>query len=164
MSACADARRAIEERRFLGWRGLPTGCTPVALFDVGLEDVWGEWQLGAAFEPARTRLLETDGYYRPMAFVRDERVVMFSGQNPELPVGWPELSADLGEPDAVLDWVHATDPITGGERVYAGRGITVFQDPDSDFVIHVALYVPTTVDEYVRRLRQQHDKRPLPRI
>ncbi|MGI9064263.1 MAG: hypothetical protein ACR2FQ_10700 [Pseudonocardiaceae bacterium] len=89
---------------------------------------------------------------------------MFSGMNPQLAVPWPQLSDDLREPDAVLDWMHATDPITGGERVYARRGITVFLDPEDDVVIHVSLYAPTTADEYARRLRQRHGKRPLPKV
>jgi hypothetical protein len=161
---CAEVRRAIEERRFVGWRGLPAGCTPEALFDVPWDDVWGERQLGAAFEPARTRLLETYGYYRPMAFVRDGRVVMFSGMNPQLAVPWPQLSDDLGEPDAMLDWTHATDPIPGGEWVYSRRGITIFLDPEDEVVIHVSLYAATTADEYARRLRQGHGKRPLPKL
>ena len=159
---CADARRAIERREFAGWHGMPVNCTPEALFGVSPDDVWGERQLGAEFVPARTRLLETDGYYRPMAFVRDGYVVMFSGMNPRLATVWPELSADLGEPDAVLDWTHATDAIRGGERVHAGRGITVFLEPEDGTVIHVAVYAPTTADDYVRRLRQRHGKRPLP--
>ncbi len=160
--ACEDARLTIERRHFVGWRGLPPDCTPEALFGVALDDGWGEQQLGADFEPARTRLLEIDGYYRPMAYVRDGRVAMFAGMNPELETSWKELSDDLGPPEAVLNWTHATTEMEGGERVYARRGITVFINPHNDFVVHLSLYLPTSADVYVRRLRKNYGKRPLP--
>jgi hypothetical protein len=159
---CEDARLAIERRRLVGWRGLPPDCTPEALFGVALDGRWGERQLGADFEPARTRLLEIDGYYRPMAYVRVGKVAMFAGMNPELETSWKELSDALGPPEAVLDWTHATTEMERGERVYARSGITVFVNPHNDFVVHLSLYVPTSTDVYFRRLRMNYTKRPLP--
>jgi hypothetical protein len=43
--------------------------------------------------------------------------------------------------------------------VHAGRGITIFLNPDNAFVIHVALYAPTTVADYVARLGPRY-RRP----
>lgn len=154
-----SARNAIETRNFIGWRGLPSGCTPDTLFDVSLDEHWGELQLGKRFEPAKTRLLDTNGYYRPMVYVRDGVVVMFDGMNPALANSWDKLSEDLGTPEAKLDWVHGTVPMPHGERVYASRGITIFLNPENNFVIYVAVYVPTTVEGYVERLRQKREKR-----
>jgi hypothetical protein len=156
---CETARRAIESRHFIGWHGLPPKCTPDALFGLALNDQWGEMPLGNSFEPARSRLLEIGGYYRPMAYVRNGAVTMFDGMNPTLSCGWTELSDDLGTPEAKLDWIHGAVKMTGGERVHAGRGITVFINPENDFVIHVSLYVPATVEEYIRRLRLTREKR-----
>jgi hypothetical protein len=161
---CDVARRAIQSRRFVGWRGLPIGCSPSALFGVPLDGTWGERQLGAAFAPAAVRLLDIAGYYRPMAFVRDGVVVQFSGMNPRLADPWDRLRGDLGEPDVALDWMHATQSVPGGELVFAGRGITVFVGDEGDRVVHVAVYRPTTSEDYVRTLRQRHGKQPLPRI
>ena len=159
---CEAARKAIEARRFIGWRGLPAGCTPDALFGVSLDGQWGELPLGENFEQARSRLLDVGGYYRPMTYVRDGNVVMFDGMNPTLDDGWTRLSDSLGQPEATLDWVHGTVGMSGGERVYASRGITVFLNPENDFVIHISVYVPTTVEEYIKRLRLNREKRPLP--
>ena len=159
---CEAARRAIEARRFVGWHGLPSGCTPDVLFGVPLDGSWGELPLGKSFERVQSRLLEVGGYYRPMAYVREGAVVMFDGMNPTLDGGWAALSADLGPPEATLDWVHGTVDMPGGERVYASRGITVFINPENDVVIHVSVYVPTTGDGYIKRLRPSREKRPLP--
>lgn len=159
---CKTARSAIEARRFIGWHGLPSGCSPDALFGVALDERWGDAPLGKRFEHSRSRLLAIDGYYRPLAYVRDGAVAMFDGMNPVLDGGWATLSDDLGAPEARLDWVHATVDMPGGEWIYARRGITIFLNPENDFVIHVSVYVPTTVDGYVGRLRLNREKRPLP--
>jgi hypothetical protein len=162
-ATCEAARKAIEAHRFIGWRGLPSQCAPDALFGVPLDERWGELQLGTSFEPARSRLLDIDGYYRPMAYVRGVCVVMFDAMNPVLDGGWGALSADLGRPDATQDWVHATTAMPGGVRIYASKGVTIFLNPRNDFVIHVSLYAPATVEEYITRLLVNWEKRPIPR-
>lgn len=156
---CDAAGRVIEARRFVGWHGLPAGCTPEATFGIPLDERWGNQKLGTAFEPARTRLLEIGGYYRPMAYVRDGRLVMFDGMSSDLEGGWPLLAADLGEPEATLDWVFGTVPMPGGERIHARRGITVLLNPENDVVVYVSVYQATSVDEYVQRLRLRREKR-----
>lgn len=159
---CKTARSAIEACRFIGWRGLPVGCTSDALFGVALDERWGEMSLGKNFERAQSRLLEISGYYRPLAYVRNGTVVMFDGMNPTLDGGWTVLSNDLGTPETMLDWIHGTVDMPSGELVYASRGITISLNPENDFVIYVSVYAPTTVEEYVERLRQDRRKRLLP--
>jgi hypothetical protein len=156
---CDAAKQQIERRHFIGWRGLPAACTSDALFGVAFDETWGAGKLGADFEPARQRVLELAGYYRPMAYVREGHVVAFDGMNPELDADWAALSKDLGEPDAKLDWVHGTTPMSAGERVYAQKGITVFLNPSNDFVVYVMVYVPTTVEQYTKLLRPSREKR-----
>jgi len=158
MNGCERAAWAIRDRDVIGWQGLPTGCRPEDLFGVPVDDQWGERQLGEDCEPARSRLLDIDGYYRPMAFVRDGDVVLFDGMNPALSVSWRTLADDLGEPETRLDWVHGTVPMPAGEMVYARRGITVSLNPSNEFVAYLTLYPPTDVDHYVRLLRQSRAK------
>jgi hypothetical protein len=106
------------------------------------------------------RLLDLGGYYRPMAYARDGRALAFDGMNPDLAEGgWAALSADLGPPDATLDWVHGTIAMPGGERVYVKRGIAVFVNPSNHAVVYVMLFVPTTVDAYRKQLRPRREKR-----
>jgi hypothetical protein len=155
---CAAARQSIEQRRFIGWRGLPAGCTPDALVGVAFDDSWGVARLGEDLDEARQAVLHIKGYYRPMAFVRGGKVEAFDGMNPELDGDWAALAADLGEPDGKLDFVHGTTAMPGGERVYAQKGITVFLNPSNNFVVYVTLYAPTTLDGYVKKLRLRREK------
>jgi hypothetical protein len=157
-STCDDARQAIRSRRFVGWRGMPRGCVPEALFDVAFDESWGLRKLGDDHDAARMRLLDITGYYRPLASVRDGEVVMFDGTNPELDGGWSALASDLGTPDATRDFVYSTVTMSGGERIHATRGITIFLNPENEMVLHVAVYAPTTVEDYEKRLRPSLDK------
>jgi len=150
---CETARRAIETRDFVGWQGLPTGCTAEALFGGALDETWGVRALGDRATATRMRLLDVPGYYRPLASTQAGAVVMFDGSTPELAGGWTALAADLGAPEASRDFVHGTIAMAGGEHIHATRGITVFVNPENQFVVHVAVYAPTTALDYLARLR-----------
>lgn len=156
---CEAAKRAIESRRFVGWLGLPSGCTPDAVVGLKLDDTWGSMPLGSSFERARTHLVELAGYGRALAYVRDGTLALFDAMSPSLDGGWPALSTDLGAPEATFDWTFGTVAMPAGELVYAKRGITLFVNPENQAVAYVTLYVPTTVDDYARRLRPPREKR-----
>jgi hypothetical protein len=47
-----------------------------------------------------------------------------------------------------------------GEPVFARRGLTIFLNPENQVVAYITVYVPTTADEYARRLRPPREKRP----
>lgn len=157
---CDAAKRAIESRRFVGWRGLPAGCAPDAVFGIKLDDTWGAMPLGSSFAKARTHLIELEGYGRALAYVRDSAVALFDAMSPDLDGGWPALSTDLGAPDATFDWTFGTIAMPAGELVYAKRGLTIFLNPENRVVAYITVYVPTTIDEYARRLRPPREKRP----
>jgi hypothetical protein len=157
---CEEARDAIAARRFIAWRGLPPGCTSEALFGVPLDDSWGALPLGESHERARSRLLDLTGYYRPLAYARDGHIVAFDAMNPQLASTLQELEDSLGAPDTVLDSVFGTVPMPGAERVYAGRGITLFINPSNQVLLHVTVYAPTTADVYQQKLRPPREKRP----
>ena len=156
---CETARQAITTRRFIGWSGLPRNCSPEAAFGIALDDSWGSLPLGSALEPARSRLLELGGYYRPLAYVRDGVAVAFDAMNPQMDGDWRALAESLGAPDAALDWVFGTVPMTRGERVYAARGITLWLNPETQAVVYVTVYAPATVDVYKQRIQPPREKR-----
>ena len=160
MESCEEVREAIAARRFVGWRGLPAGCTTEALFGVALDDSWGAMPLGDAREPARSRLLELPGYYRPLAYVREGVPVAFDAMNPQLDGDARALVDSLGPPDATLDWTFGTVAMPGSERVHARRGITLFLNPETQAVVYVTVYAPTTVEAYMQTLRPPRAKRP----
>jgi hypothetical protein len=152
---CVEAKDAIAARRFVGWAGLPAGCSPEAMFGVKFDEKeWPARMLGKK----STRWLVLDdvtGYYRPTVSVRDNVVVLFDGMNPELEGGWAPLKADLGEPQAKLDWHRDTVVMKGGEWVYPARGITIFGRAAGDDALHIAVYAPTTLAEYEATLRPE---------
>jgi len=156
---CGAAKRAIESRRFIGWHGLPAGCAPDAMFGIQLDDTWGLQPLGSSFEKLRSHLVELAGYGRSLAYARDGAVVMVDAMAPKLDGGWPALAADLGAPEATFDWIFGTIAMPAGERVYARRGLTIYLNPENQAVAYITLYVPTTVDDYARRLRPPREKR-----
>src|SRR4030095_1355848 len=160
---CQSITKKIIAREFLNWHGLPESCTPESMFNLKIDQQWGELKLGDHFEPARSHLLDLTGYYRPIVYARNGKVVMFDGMNPELKCEWNTLSADLGVPETTFDWTHGTVEMKKGERIYAARGITVFLNPENDFLVYISVYTPTTVEEYVNKLRPHRAKRILPR-
>jgi hypothetical protein len=157
---CDAAKQAIEARHFVGWRGLPPGCAPDVLFGIKLDDTWGVMPLGSSFEKARSHLIELPGYGRALAYARDGAVAMFDAMAPQLDGGWSALSADLGAPEATFGWFFGTVAMPGGELVHAKRGLTIFLNPENQTVAYISVYVPTTVEEYARRLRPPREKRP----
>lgn len=156
---CDAAKHAIDARRFVGWLGLPAGCAPDALSGVRLDDTWGAMPLGSSFEKARSHLVELPGYGRALVYARDGAVAMFDAMAPQLDGGWPALSTDLGAPEATFDWMFGTVAMPAGELVYANRGLTIVLNPENKAVAYISAYVPTTVEEYARRLRPPRDKR-----
>jgi hypothetical protein len=158
-ASCDNIREAIVARRFVGWRGLPAGCTSEALFGVPLDDTWGALPLGDAHARARSRLLELAGYYRPLAYARDGHIIAFDAMSPQLAGSLQELEDSLGAPDTVLDWVFGNVPMPRSERVYASRGITLFMNLETQAVVYVTVYAPTTVELYQQQLRPPREKR-----
>jgi hypothetical protein len=159
----AEIRTAIERRAFAGWRGLAQALAPRDLFpELEVVEHWGRRSLGDEFAPADFTVLELPGYYRPTISVRDDVVLLFDGMNPELEDGLGPLSAELGEPAALLDYGHGTLPVKAGEWPYPERGITLFVNTTADRVLHIALYAPTTLDVYLRRLRPHLSKKRRP--
>lgn len=59
----------------------------------------------------------------------------------------------LGEPDKQLDYYFNVLKITGGERVYANRGLTLYTDQEGERVRHVLVYPVTNFYTYVNRYR-----------
>jgi len=151
---CEEAKQAIEARRFVGWRGLPAGCKPDVMFGEKFDEK--EWPMRRLGKKS-THWLQVDvpGYYSPTVSVRANVVVLFDGMNPELDGGWAPLAADLGQPEAKLDWYRDTLLMKGGEWVYPARGITIFGRAAGDAALHVAVYAPTTLAEYEKSLRPE---------
>lgn len=160
----ASIREAIETRNFVGWQGIPKGCTAQNLFDDVPDDLSDRpvRRLGDDVRSAKFVLLELEGYYRPMVSFREGQFILFDAMNPELAQGFAPLRDDLGEPAARLDWYYGTLEIPDGEWVFPERGITVFLNTTADKALHIALYRPTMLKKYRKRLRPVLRKRLRP--
>lgn len=159
---CDQARHAIEQRDFIGWHGLPGNCSPgeiLAESSPSLQDLPKRY-LGEDYRPVNFLLLSITGYYRPMASFDGELLVLIDGALPELHGGLGALMADLGEPEARLDWYYGTLEIKLGEWVFPGRGISLFLNKAADKALHIALYHSTTLDAY-KRERRPHLRKTL---
>ncbi len=158
-------RNAIENRDFVGWKGLPDSCSPDDIF----EDFSGDLingasrPLGKSFKRAIFSVVNVAGYYRPTINTRDGVLILFDGMNPELAGGFVRLHEDLGEPAARLDWAYGTLKIPLGEWVYPERGITVFLNTTADKALHIALYSPADLETYVNVLRPDLSTKRMPR-
>jgi len=167
--SCRHIRQAIETRNFINWQGLSPDCSAQELFTDIPPDVLSTLadrptrKLGDDFRSAAFVLLDLAGYYRPMTSFRDQQLILFDAMNPELEGGFVPLYNDLGEPTEKLDWHYGTLAIPSGEWVYAKRGITVFLNTTADKALHVALYQPTTAQEYQRVLRPHLQKKTRPK-
>jgi len=152
---CNQIRQAVEGRDFIGWKGLMAGCASgeiIAGLPTSLRDLPARY-LGEDYRPVAFVLLALAGYYRPMASFDGDRLVMIDGALPELHGGLEPLLADLGAPEAQLDWYYGTLEIKAGERVFPRRGITLFLNTTRDKALHIALFHPTALDTYNRELR-----------
>jgi hypothetical protein len=99
-------------------------------------------------------VVELPGYDRPHVNLRDGALVLFDAR-PELDAA--ALLADLGEPEAKLDAYFGTLKRPEGEWVWASRGIAIWKSGDS--VFHLALFTPTSVENYKATLSPDLRKR-----
>lgn len=146
---CDVAIERIAARRFIGWRGLPRGCS-MERFGVRADETYDRWQHG----------VDLAGYYMPGVKLAHDEVILFQGARPELE--WPALAADLGEPEARLDNFMGTVRLPGSEWVYASRGITVFVTEDRLRLYHIAVYPPMALEEYRAPYRLDLEKQRWP--
>lgn len=87
-----------------------------------------------------------------------EHVVLIAGRDPhpsdDHDGGGEQVAApDLGEPATRLDAAIGTLMIPDSELVYPAKGVALRVDPDDGQLMAVLLFEPTTVDDYVRRVR-----------
>jgi hypothetical protein len=153
---CGALAEAIARRDFVGWRGLNPACRPGHLVKNLPADPerFRRRRLGRDGIDAQTAVVELSGYDRPHVSIRDGAVALFDAR-PELDAA--ALLADLGEPDAKLDAYFGTLKKPEGEWVWASRGIAIWKSGDN--VFHLALFRPTSVENYEATLSPDLRKR-----
>ncbi|WP_433273107.1 hypothetical protein ACQPZF_18155 [Actinosynnema sp. CS-041913] len=155
-------RQHIETRDFRGWRGLPEDAD-YAEFQARfprLVDADARGLLGSANEPAYFSVHIGDGYPQHLtAWRRDTRLLMVETELPRMVTPLDDLTAELGEPAARLDYFWGILTVPEGAHIYPGNGITLFIGPERQ-VLKFALFTPCDLEEYLRT--RHHDPRMVP--
>lgn len=163
---CEAAKQMILTRDFRLWRGMPEGCAWPGADEQRPEDPreWWARPLRSKQEGTWTHSSELQGYSKSAFTYLRRDMILFDGQNPEMPCTGSELVKALGEPAAKLDWDAGTLPLPGMEWVWPERGIALYLGGDPDHVAHVALFASTTLEDYQQghlRLQEKKALRPM---
>ncbi len=144
-----------------GWRGLPAGLRVADAAFLGADPARA--LTGTVGDPPRTArwLPCASSTYRHgmRIWVDYDDIVLIEGDHPMSDADALVAAPDLGEPDARLDTVLDTLVLDDGELVYAARGLALRVNPGNGLLLGVRGFVPTSVDDYVTRLRPQLNPR-----
>lgn len=151
------------------WRGLPAATVRDLTGPLGLttDDAFP----GEAGDPPTDRvwLAADPGVYAGGLRVwldadHPSAVVLLEGIEPMAADEEFWTAPDLGEPDAALEVALGPFWFSGGERVYADRGLALRVNTDNGLLLGVLGFAPTSVADYRSRLRPVTEpQRPLPR-
>jgi hypothetical protein len=156
-SEAASALLAFANLQLDSWQGLPEDCSMAdarRAFALSDEDD-GRGDLGKERELAYYQSLDD----RPLRiWHRESRVVLLDFENPSDDF---EVSRILGPPSAKLSvaWGFAT--LEDGEWVYPERGLSAIV-LSTGMAAHLYGFTPASVDAYVRSLRVDRVRRPMP--
>lgn len=164
MSTCDTIKQKIINRDFINWNGLPDNCDWTSL--VGEYPL--DWELrtafpfGSSYKRRPIMMASVEGYDYPSFAFENGEAVLFQGQGPQVP-DVQALIEHFGEAAACLDWQFGYLPCRESECVYPERGITLFLNSDRDRLFHIALYKPTTLENYMDNLRPKLGSKRRPR-
>jgi hypothetical protein len=82
-----------------------------------------------------------------------DRVVMMDSRVRGASEVTKTLAAKLGSPTAKLDSYFRNALLEESEWVYPDRGLTLFVEPETQVLLHVAAYPRTSLPEYRRKFR-----------
>lgn len=146
-----DVWNAIAAREFRGWQGLP-GDADYAEFDARfprLVDAEARGLLGSANEVAHYRMHVAEGYSQHLkAWRQDTRLVLVEATLPKLRDSLDELTSELGEPEAWLDYSWDVLEVSRGARIYPRRGIALFAGPERQ-LLRLSLFSSCELADYL---------------
>lgn len=146
---CHDAIEGLITGNPERLHGLPVGCT-VARAKELIDPI--RTRVGSLGEPGTSYALhEVKQMDKAFAWLDNDRVAMVDVDEPSRPLA--DYLAVLGEPEAKLDYTHRDIVRAQGDLVWPSRGIAIAASSEIKNVIRVAIFAPTTLDEYKRSLR-----------
>lgn len=164
-SSCEAALALLAAGSFQEWQGLPPGCSIDDLTRYLGAPLGGPARaaLGEDLQPTDFMVFQLGGQSRPLrAFDEQGRALLLDLEYPALGDDADTLRAALGAPEAQLDFPWNVLVLREAEWVYPRRGLTLFINPDTRKILRWAVYAPTDLETYRRRLRLQLAERELP--
>ena len=155
VDSCSAAVRKFLAKDLTTWTGLPATCTLTSFAGLEVGEDEPQTVLGEAAEPAVYRRARAGSYSELLTiWLRDSKIVQMSVRLPKLPEV-PELLRTLGTPDARLDTRSAIMPtlVHEAEWVYPERGLALVVSSDRCNVLDLVAFVPTSTEQYRKRLR-----------
>lgn len=156
--------RSFAAADVIGWRGLPAGLRLDDLddllgFDPGfrLRGERGDPSVTCPWVPVTSDVF--DGGLR--LWLEGDLVVLVEGVHPLDSSREFTAAPQLGEPEGVLDSFLGPLALDGGEQVYAARGLAVRVNPENGLLLGLVGFRPTTLEDYVARLRPVQSPTPL---
>lgn len=161
-SNCVTAFRKLAAGDFKDWSGLPPRCEPA---DLAAVYSGGERATNGMLSnrPTKFRVYQAPEQTEVIQawFGDDDQVLMVTIVSPVMRGDVKTLLESLGPPEQRLEQgvgYHAD----AHQWIYAGRGITFYVREHSNEIARVAVYPPTSVEDYVKRLGGRDQKRYRP--
>lgn len=160
-----EALRKFAQRDFSNWLGLPNSiCLEDVTHQFLLEDDWrGIGRLGLAQREATYVNITIKGFERQVqVWLNGNRIVLMDVEYPTLPSELAVLLNQIGEPEAKLDAYLGVFQLEQSEWVYPSLGLTLFVNPENYIILRLAVFVPSTLDDYLQHLRLNLQTRRFP--
>lgn len=146
---CHDAIASLISGEPEQLRGLPADCT-AARAKALIDPV--RTRVGSLGEPGKSYALhEIKQADKAFAWLDNDRIAMVDVDEPARPLA--DYLAVLGEPEIRLAYTHRDIVRPNSDLVWPARGIAIAASDEIRGVIRVAIFAPTTIDEYKRSLR-----------
>ena len=160
LTPCAAALRDFAAGNLAAWKGLPAGCTDrdIAGVFAGGGDPAGDGRLSNLPTKFRVYSAGDPGLEPPIAawFDGNDTATLVTWDEPALSGDATTLLAALGPPEHKLER-GAGHPASDHQWIYASRGLTVWVFEPRSEITRVAVYQPTTPEDYEWHLGG-HDK------
>jgi hypothetical protein len=154
--AASDAIARLRDGDLAGWHGLPESTQPADLEPVVDAPDDAPAMAGIGLRKALVRFGElagTDSDAEVWVSPESSAVWLVAIGDPRFVTSPEHVLAQLGQPALRLDSALGTVQLPGSEWVYPERGLAVFADEEDERVWRLALFTPSTPEEYEERYR-----------
>jgi hypothetical protein len=155
---CQEALLLFSNRKFTQWAGIPSECSisdVFKLFKPDLED-YAVSTLGNEYIQTSYKVCSLDNYPEPIqVWFKGEEIVKIEAQYVNLSSDEFKAIIQAFEPVNKFDYYLGVVLMSQAEWAFPERGISLFLNSDYTGLVKISIYHPTSLDEYIRRIRVQ---------